>query len=423
MGLTAQNIGLTVGWLAVGWVCVQGVALAIGTWRDRARRERQYGERRAEFCQRVEAAARAARATHAIPDWQGWRPFRVAAIVDEARDVKSFYLSPVDGRPLSPFAPGQYLTFRLPIASGRQTHLVRCYSLSDRPREDFYRCTIKRVAASADRPDLPAGRASSFFHNSVQVGDALEVRAPAGTFFINPLASEPIVLVGCGIGITPLVSMLDAIVHAGQRRDVYVIFGFRNSRAQPFRERLQKLALENPNVRLHVSYSAPLADDVWYRDYNHRGRVTIDRVREALPSSNFPFFVCGPGKMMESLVPALWAWGVPEAHVHYEAFGPASVKRVSVGAAAGRFSEPCNVRFERSDRDLTWDRSCASLLEFGEANGIALPSGCRAGSCGECMVGVRGGTVLPLKPAGVPVPEGHCLTCISVPAGDVVLEV
>src|SRR5262245_47894034 len=130
MGSTAQNIGLIAGWLAVGWVLLQGITLAISTWRHRARRERQYTDRKAEFCRQIEVAARSARATHAIPDWEGWRPFRVAAIVDETKDVKSFYLSPVDGRPLSPYAPGQYLTFRLPIANGGQTQLVRCYSLS-----------------------------------------------------------------------------------------------------------------------------------------------------------------------------------------------------------------------------------------------------------------------------------------------------
>ena len=157
------------------------------------------------------------------------------------------------------------------------------------------------------------------------------------------------------------------------------MFGFRNSREQPFREHVQKLAVENPNIRLHVSYSSPLPEDVWYRDYNHRGRVTIERVREALPSNNFRFYVCGPGEMMESLVPALWEWGVPESHVHFEAFGPASVKRVAAGNAAQRSSEPCDVRFERSDRDVTWDGSCASLLEFGEASGhrpaLRLPGG------------------------------------------------
>ena len=71
-----------------------------------------------------------------------------------------------------------------------------------------------------------------------------------------------------------------------------------------------------------------------YRDYNHRGRVTIERVREVLPSNNFRFYVCGPGAMMESLVPALWEWGVPESHVHFEAFGPASVSGVRADTRA-----------------------------------------------------------------------------------------
>jgi ferredoxin-NADP reductase len=409
----SQAVGLTFGWVMVGWVAIEGLLFTVKTGLRYRRRERETAARRAEFFRRIEVTARAARATHAIPDWEGWRSFRVAAIVDEAGNIKSFYLSPVDGRPLSPFAPGQYLTFRLPI-SGGQSPLVRCYSLSDRPREDYYRCTVKQLAD---------GRGSGFFHQSVQIGSLLEARAPAGTFLVDPLASEPIVLVGSGIGITPLVSMLEAIVHAGRRRDVYAIFGFRNSREQPFRERMQKLANENQNIRLQVSYSAPLAEDVWYRDYNHRGRVTIERVREALPSNNFRFYVCGPSQMMESLVPALWSWGVPESHVHYEAFGPASVRRISTSGAAHDSGKPCAVRFERSDRDLAWDGSCASLLEFGEGAGIALPSGCRAGSCGECMIGVRSGTAVPLKPAGVAVPEGQCLTCISVPAGELVLDV
>ena len=112
-----------------------------------------------EVKQRVEATAQVARATKAIPDWVGWRQFRVAAVIDEARDVKSFYFTPVDGRPLSPFLPGQYLTFRLPITR-TDPPLVRCYSLSDRPRQDYYRVTIKRIAAPAGRAGLPPSRSS-----------------------------------------------------------------------------------------------------------------------------------------------------------------------------------------------------------------------------------------------------------------------
>ena len=138
-----------------------------------------------------------------------------------------------------------------------------------------------------------------------------------------------------------------------------------------------------------------------------------------LPSNNYRFYVCGPGALMESLVPALWEWGVPESHVHFEAFGPASVKSV----AAGRDSElKCDVRFERSNRTAMWDGSFASLLEFGEAAGVTMPSGCRAGSCGECMMAIRERGDLDDQATGIPVPPGHCLTCISVPAATLVLD-
>jgi ferredoxin-NADP reductase len=335
--------------------------------------------------------------------------------------VKSFYFAPVDVRPLAPFAPGQYLTFRL-LLPGSAAPLVRCYSLSDRPRQDYYRATVKRIASPAGRLDVQPGRGSNYFHDGVQVGDVLEARAPAGTFLIDPPAAEPIVLVGVGIGVTPLMSMLESIVHAGRRREVYALFGFRNGDEHPFKERLARLAETYPQLHLHVSYSAPRETDVLYQDYNHRGRITIDRIRAVLPSNNFQFYVCGPGPLMKSLVPAMWDWGVPESQVHFEAFGPASVKTASAGRAPAAATEPCEVRFARSNRAVVWDGSFASLLEFGEAAGIAMPSGCRAGSCGECMMAVRSGATTMIKQPGIPVPADHCLTCISLPAGALTLD-
>jgi ferredoxin-NADP reductase len=418
MEITAQNIGLATGWLIVGWVGAQALMFAVRAARRQARSQRAFNLEHADFQRRVVAAARTARASKSITDWNGWRKFRVAAVVDEASDVKSFYFTPVDGRPLLPFAPGQYLTFRLPLRGSDQP-LVRCYSLSDRPRQDYYRATIKRIAASPANPAAPPGRGSSYFHDYVHVGDELEVRAPAGTFLVDAHAKDPVVLVGAGIGVTPLVGMLEAYVHSGRRRDVYAVFGFRNGREHPFRGHLKRLAEANPWIHLHVSYSAPLEEDVLYRDYNHRGRLTVERLRAVLPSNNFQFYVCGPCQLMESLVPAIWDWGVPESHVHFEAFGPASVKSASVRRQQ---VAPCNVRFERSQRGTVWDGSFSSLLEFGEAAGIAMPSGCRAGGCGECMLAVRSGTVTTIKTPGIPVPAGHCLTCISAPVGELVLN-
>lgn len=413
----SQTFGFALGGLLVGWVFLQAMMFSVGQVLRRARREREYVRARTEFCRRVEVAAQAARATHAIPDWNGWRKFRVAAIVDEAQDVKSFYFVPVDGRPLGPFAPGQYLTFRLG-SENAQSSVVRCYSLSDRPRQDYFRSTVKRIAAPLARSNISSGSGSNFFHRNVKVDDVLDVRAPAGTFFLDPLAAEPVVLIGAGIGVTPLVSMLEAIVQTGRPREIQALFGFRNGAEHPFKGRLVSLADDNPNVRLHVSYSSPRDSDVLYRDFNHRGRLTIDRVRQVLPSNNYQFYVCGPGPLMESLVPALWEWGVPESHVHFEAFGPASVKSV----AARNASLKCDVQFSRSNRTAVWDGSIASLLEFGEAAGVAMPSGCRAGSCGECMMAIQSGAITTIKNPGIPIPTGHCLTCISVPTATLVLD-
>src|SRR5262249_13255297 len=272
------------GGLLVGWVFLQSIMFSFGQMTRRRRRDREYARARAEFCRQVEVAAQAARATHAIPDWQGWRRFRVAAIVDEARDVKSFYFMPVDGQPLAPFAPGQYLTFRLGTGP-EHSPVVRCYSLSDRPRQDYYRATIKRIGLPAEKPNTLPGRGSNFFHCNVKVDDVVDVRAPAGTFFLDPLAQEPVVLIGAGIGVTPLVSMLEAIVHAGRAREIQALFGFRSGADHPFKARLASLAEENPNLRLHVSYSKPRPSDVLYRDFNHEGRITIERVRQVLPSN------------------------------------------------------------------------------------------------------------------------------------------
>jgi uncharacterized protein len=281
---------------------------------------------------------------------------------------------------------------------------------------------VKRIIASPNNSAAPPGRGSSYLHDRVQVGDSLDMRAPAGTFLIDPLAGDSVVLVGAGIGVTPLVSMLEAYVHSGRRRDVYAIFGFRNSGEHPFKDPLTRLAERNPWIHLHTSYSSPLPEDVLYKDYNHHGRLTVERLRAVLPSNNFQFYVCGPGQLMETLVPALWKWGVPESHVRFEAFGPASVKSATANRSRGVRAQPCEVRFERANRTTMWDGSFATLLELGEAMGVTIPSGCRAGSCGECMVPVRAGSVTTIKTPGISVPAGHCLTCISAPANKLVLD-
>lgn len=378
------------------------------------------------------AAAEQATAPATKPDaaWNGWREFRVdrREYEDRARTQCSFYLQPVDGQPLPPFKPGQFLTFSLDAAAPGSDRdagprpITRCYSLSDRPDPKYYRVTVKRVPPPADHPEFEPGLSSSHFHDHVQVGSVLRVKAPSGRFHIDPDPGVPAVLIGGGIGVTPMMSMLRWCLAQQPQRPLHFYYGLRNGREQAFKAQLQELAATHPSLRLHVAYSRPEPEDEAGRDYQHRGHVDVDLLRRTLPHGRHRFYVCGPPAMMQTLVPALAEWGVPGADIHYEAFGPASVRLPGAAAAPAEAPAEVEVQFRRSGRTLQWDGSDASLLDFAERHGIAVESGCRSGGCGSCETRMLEGSVQYEHAPDHDVAAGHCLLCVGRPATALVLE-
>ncbi len=366
--------------------------------------------------------------------WPGTRAFRVAArqFEDASNSQCSFLLEPADGRPLPEFKPGQFLTFMLAVPDaalpGGVRPVTRCYSLSDGPTPTSYRVTIKRVPPPPDRPSLPPGVASNHFHDRVHPGDVLEVKAPGGHFHIDPDPSAPVALVAGGIGITPMMSMLRWCLSTQPGRPVHLFYGLRNGGEHAFKADLEALAAANPAFRLHVVYSRPDPDDRQPDDYQHLGRIDLALLQRSLPHGRHQFYICGPGPMMETLVPALAAWGVPDADIHFEAFGPASVRNAAPAAAGTSAtpetvpSVPLDVAFTRSGRTLAWDGQDASLLDFAERNGVALESGCRSGGCGTCETRMVSGTVRYDSPPDHDVKRGHCLPCVARPTSALVLE-
>ncbi len=129
--------------------------------------------------------------------WKGWRKFVVVRKEYESPDqqICSFYLQPHDGKAIPGFDPGQFLTFQLDIP-GQTKPVVRCYSLSDAPRPDGYRVSIKRVPPPRDKPEAPPGLSSNHFHDNVWVGDILDVKEPSGRFFLDTTNDDPVVLIG-----------------------------------------------------------------------------------------------------------------------------------------------------------------------------------------------------------------------------------
>lgn len=355
----------------------------------------------------------------ALP-WNGFRKFRVTKKVMESKDVCSFYLSPHDQKRLSNFYPGQYLTFQLDIA-GSARPVVRCYSLSDAPRPDGYRVSIKRIP-SADKV-APPGVVSSHFHDKVKEGDILDVKAPSGQFYLDPETTEDVVLIGGGIGVTPVLAMLNTLISLGGNREVWFFYGLRNRAEHVMKEQLETIAREHPRVHLHVCYSKPDADAELGRDYHHEERVSVDLFKKVLPSNNYDYYICGPGPMMQSVTEGLKEWGVPEKHIHFETFGPSSVKKVAPTMAPEAVDQPgFKVQFKKSGKTAKWLGGTSSLLELAEANGINIPSGCRAGSCGTCQVAVFSGEVAYLDNSDFDTQPGTRLTCIGTPKTDLVLD-
>jgi ferredoxin-NADP reductase len=411
---------------AFGGVLVVGALLqvglvSVGNFR-RVLGERRQSELALEVLQTELATLRDLRnkrAETAAP-WNGFRKFLVSEKVRECGDVCSFYLTPHDKKPLADFLPGQYLTFRLSIP-GAATPVLRCYSISDGPRRETYRVTIKRIPARD--AGGPPGLASAFFHDQVEAGDILDVKAPAGQFYLDPSGAKPVVLIGSGIGVTPVLAMLNALVAQGSRREIWFFHGVRNGTDHIMKGYLESVARENPNVHLNVCCSDLAGDYVLGRDYHFAERVSPAVLKRVLPSSNFDFYLCGPGPMMQDVTEGLKEWGVPDSNIHYETFGPSSVKKVQTVVAPGA-TAPTGyaVQFRKSGKTLSWCGEQANILEFAEANGINIPSACRAGACGTCQVAVFSGEIGYVEKPDFATEPGTGLTCIGAPKSDLVLD-
>lgn len=407
-------------WLGAALVALAAGRLLFGLWvaaRERRARTRRQRAELARLAEEIATArdARQRRAQEPVP-WHGFRQLVVRKRIEESAQVCSFHLAAHDGKPLPAFKPGQYLTFRLPGSGREGGQLVRCYSLSDHPHQPFYRVTIKRVLPA---PGAPAGGlGSTLFHSQIKELDVLDVRAPSGKFCLDPNDPTPVVLIGGGIGLTPVYSMLATLVHLKSPRTAWLYYGLRNRREHLFKAELEAIARDHPNVRIRICYSQPDPGDRLGEDYHVAGRVTPELLRSELPSNDFAFYYCGPGAMMESLTSGLKAWGVPEARLHFEAFGPLSVKRAAPAGAAVKHQ----VTFRKTGTARPWDASCGTLLDLAEQAGVTIASGCRTGNCGTCLVAMPEGQITYIQPPGTPPEPRSCLACIAQPKGDVVLE-
>jgi len=244
--------------------------------------------------------------------WSGWRDFVVTRRVRESGTITSFHLSPSDGGPVIRHRPGQYLTFLLPLPG--RAPLRRNYSISAGPDTLGYRISVKRE---------PRGAGSNWLHDHAQEGTVLKASPPAGDFFLPEQPERPVVLLSGGVGLTPMVSMLEAIAAAPTAVEAHYVHGTMNSDTHAMGRHIRELSASRAGITASTFYSDPLPGDRLGVSHDAAGFITIDWLRTNTPFQDADFYLCGPKPFLKAFVGGLDRAGVPRPRVHYEFFGPA----------------------------------------------------------------------------------------------------
>src|SRR5207249_3607537 len=305
---------------------------------------------------------------------------------DEAHEVQPFRFTAPPGRPIPfEYLPGQFVT--LHVAPGG-IPTKRSYTIASSPTwRDRIEITVKREGQ---------GLVSRWLHDELRIGDEVEIEAPNGTFVFSGKEADRVVLIGGGVGITPLMSVVRYLAATNWPGKMHLILGFRSPRDFIFREELAKLQARHANLGVTITMSGP-RDEPW------SGRV--GRIDAALLASTVPdlvahrVHVCGPPPMMDAVKAALVWLGIPHAQIKTEAFG--TIKRDPTAKDAGS-KEIAGRAFFRASGVTAPVPVDATILDAADTAGVSIDNACRSGTCAFCRVKV--------SPAPVTIAVEHALT-------------
>src|SRR6266567_1084452 len=319
----------------------------------------------------------------AVSKWSG--KLRVGRIFQETPDVKTFrLLNPLGGALPFSYLPGQFLTLTV---APEDKPLKRSYTISSSPTQhDYAEITVKHEEG---------GVISGFLHERVHEGDLIDISGPSGLFTFTGRECKCILLIGGGVGITPLMSVLRYLTDRSWPGDIFLLYCIKTPRDIIFREELDYLQRRNPNLRVVITVSRPEGTD-WKGPI---GRITKELIVQTVPDVASRYVhICGPVSMMEVAKKMLIELGVPSGRMKTEAFGPALGKPEPIlptaAAALSLGSEVSlpTVTFSASDKSapLPPDKC---ILDIADEIGVDIDNSCRVGTCGTCRVKLLSGQV------------------------------
>ncbi len=249
--------------------------------------------------------------------WTGWRPFIIGKKIVESAEITSFYLYPCDGGKVMAHQPGQYISIRVFLPE-MGLYQSRQYSISSLPTEEYYRISVKRERGAELDTD---GKISNYLHNFVNEGHKVDLSAPAGNFTLTEDLDAPVVLISGGVGLTPLMSMLQNLVEKDYSHSITWLHGCRSRKVHAFKDDLDEITKANENVTQHVFYDLPTASD--QQEGVMEGFVDINKIASLPQYPGTRYYVCGPSAFIQKQYKDLTAIGVEKEAILFEEFGPA----------------------------------------------------------------------------------------------------
>ncbi|MBB5934748.1 globin domain-containing protein [Streptomyces zagrosensis] len=241
-----------------------------------------------------------------------WRDYRVVGRTQEADDVVSFLVRPLDGTPPPLFRPGQYVSVQVELPDGARQ--IRQYSLSS-ARSEALHFTVKAIVDPTGA--TPNGEVSTHLHTHLHAGHVLRISVPFGDVTLDEGDDRPVLLISAGIGCTPMIAMLDQLVATGSPRRVVALHGDRTQRTHALSTELGELVRKLPDATAHVWYEQPAPPWPAHRT----GRVELSAVPLPDPRHSVAY-LCGPLPFLCTTHNQLRALGMPTDDIHYEVFGP-----------------------------------------------------------------------------------------------------
>jgi ferredoxin-NADP reductase len=236
-----------------------------------------------------------------------WQEAMVSRVAVETGRVKSYFLDPPKW---SGFVAGQHVDVRLTAPDGYQAQ--RSYSIASAPEDRMVELVIER---------LEEGEVSPFFHEVVQPGDTVEIRGPIGGHFNWGKANGgPLLMVGGGSGVAPLMSMVRHRANVAPEIPAVLVYSSRTMDEVIFRDELLRRAEDEPGLRLILTLTRQSSPDVRFR----AGRIDMPLFAEVLGRLGVmprATFVCGATSFVDSASRFLIDAGVPFPSIRTERYG------------------------------------------------------------------------------------------------------